>query len=334
MPGVHSDDEPLVREQVGGSSSSSKAQAKAPTTERAPASPVRKSKKGDDLEVEETTTIRAAGVQPKAAAATSSRGRGSKQTNKKDATSAGDPSSSSSDPVEEIELPKLPEAVFPATERLLPIHTGKDDLCMCDLEPYSTDAKRRENSPARAANGWSTAPKRSGGIEKRQSLISDILSRWWYVFPQWPAPDHDYSQALAKKGYREVPVANWTKEKDIDEEGLHKVYQLKQFPGIFRDANQIRMDMRPVKSCPCFLNLQAKPIDQLIKWLKRAYENQIMVLKTDACTGWGNREALVKDLQLSLKTLHSEEKGLLGKYGKRTDPYSRDIKKYLRKLHE
>ncbi|CAD7948644.1 unnamed protein product [Amoebophrya sp. A25] len=319
MSGVHSDDEPLVPEQVGGSSSSSKAQAKATTTERAPASPVRKSKKGGEIEVEETIT--SAAVRPKAAA-TPSRGKASK----KDAA-AGDRSS-----VEEIELPKLPEAVFPPAERLLPIHTGNDDLCMCDLD--STDAKRRENSPARAANGWSTAPKRSGGIEKRQSLISDILSRWWYVFPQWPAPDHDYSQALAKKGYREVPVTDWTKEKEIDEDGLHKVYQLKQFPGIFRDANQIRMDMRPVKSCPCFLNLQAKPIDQLVKWLKRAYENQMMVLKTDACNGWGNREALITDLQLSLKKLHSEERALLGKYGKRTDPYSQDIKQYLRRLRE
>ncbi len=48
-------------------------------------------------------------------------------------------------------------------------------------------------------DGWTNNITRRGG-NGRESLIRDLLSRWWYVFPMWPPEDFDYAAKLDEYG--------------------------------------------------------------------------------------------------------------------------------------
>lgn len=178
------------------------------------------------------------------------------------------------------EMPVLQiwEPKFPPVERLIPLAN----------EPSSPEVRyrmgaydKRTLSPrSRAVDGW----RKEGGFatgerKQRLALISDILSRWWFVFPVWPPADFDYAKALRKTGCREVPIADWLAAPKKDADGLAKVYQLTQFPGVFRNVDEEMLDMRPKNSCPCFANLQKQPIENLFKFVIRAIDNQADILK-------------------------------------------------------
>jgi len=182
----------------------------------------------------------------------------------------------------EVEIPPLWEPVFPPKEKLLSL---EEEGPSSPRLRFNMPAYNKQNlSPtSRAVDGWraknDTVPM-SEERKQKMALISDILCRWWYVFPKWPPgpEEFDYAKALRKLGYKEVPISEWMNHQDPDPEGLKKVYQLGQFPGIFRNAQQEMLDMRPKNTCPCYANLQRQDITQLFKYAIRAYENQIDVL--------------------------------------------------------
>ena len=41
-------------------------------------------------------------------------------------------------------------------------------------------------------------------LKQKSDIIYDILVRWWYVMPDWPPKDFDYSLNLKDLGYRIV----------------------------------------------------------------------------------------------------------------------------------
>eukprot|EP00392_Amoebophrya_sp_AT5.2_P014245 g14392.t1 len=197
-------------------------------------------------------------------------------------------------------------------------------------QPKDKHDKRSEGDDARLVNGWSKTLDRNSGLHKRQEIISKILSRWWFVFPQWPPKDHDYTKALEKRGFSEVAIKDWLKAPQTDENGLSKVYQLTNFPGRFRNNEEDLIDLRPAKSCPCFLNLQRHSTEQLLAWLRRAYENQIAILRE---LGGSDNEEQAKDLAVELKELIANAAATKKDCGKAGDPYNQSTKKHLRKLY-
>ncbi|CAD7945461.1 unnamed protein product [Amoebophrya sp. A25] len=178
-----------------------------------------------------------------------------------------------------IELPPLWEPVFPPAHKLIPLVEVKGTPALrANMSPYE---KKTLSPQSRSVDGWRKA---NAEASARQKLISDVLSRWWFVFPIWPPPNFDYAKVLRREGYREVQISEWNKAPEEVEEApggrkLAKVYQLGNFPGVFRNSRDELLDMRPKDSCPCFANLQKQPWQRLCEFAVRAYENQIDVLK-------------------------------------------------------
>ncbi len=126
----------------------------------------------------------------------------------------------------------------------------------------------------------------------------------------WPPREFDYGRALAKLGYREVPIADWITVPELDDDKLAKVYQLTQFRGVFRNSNQEMLDMRPKNSCPCFANLQKQPIEKLLAFAVRAYDDRFIFFLWNLVPRATHREvarirgAGVRRSFLNLRTLH------------------------------
>eukprot|EP00392_Amoebophrya_sp_AT5.2_P014244 g14391.t1 len=179
------------------------------------------------------------------------------------------------------------EPIFPPQDRLIPLDTpDKSPLLRASMSSYD---KRMLTPKSRAVDGWRSAANNGAVSSERHQLISDILSRWWYVFPVWPPPHFDYKRALRKLHLREVEIRDWQVEpeyKEVDGVKLQKVYQLGNFKGCFRNGQEKFFDMRPKTSCPSFANLQKEPVSKLLTFAIRAYENQIAILKQEKSYNW------------------------------------------------
>ena len=70
----------------------------------------------------------------------------------------------------------------------------------------------------------------------KYSLVYEILKRWWYIMPEWPPRNFDYSPLLKQANLREVPHENFRFESEVDAQGRKKVYQMPGYPGIFVDG--------------------------------------------------------------------------------------------------
>uniref|UniRef100_A0A6T1L4E7 Uncharacterized protein n=1 Tax=Alexandrium monilatum TaxID=311494 RepID=A0A6T1L4E7_9DINO len=130
------------------------------------------------------------------------------------------------------------------------------------------------------------APEDGGGaIKKRdrsvkEQVVADLLCRWWYALPAWPPTDPAYyEEELAKRSLRKVQVAEWEWVPEEDGKGRKKVYELSQFPGLFRTSNGDLVDLRPRDSCPCYANFMKKELPELFDLLVLAIENQMKELK-------------------------------------------------------
>lgn len=173
-------------------------------------------------------------------------------------------------------LTKHWQPIFPPADKLIPLNPNSNPRDLrTNMQPYNKEALQKTD---RYIDGWT---KQADRVTRhpRQQMISDILSRWWFVFPQWPPIGFDYERELKEMGYREVVIADWHKEKEKDGEGLSKVWQLSNFPGMFRNSNNDLLDLRPKHSCPCYANLSRQPMENLIEFVICAYKNQIECLK-------------------------------------------------------
>ncbi|KAH8741562.1 hypothetical protein FG386_002782 [Cryptosporidium ryanae] len=115
--------------------------------------------------------------------------------------------------------------------------------------------------------------------DHKQILVAAVLCRWWHALPDWPPSDTNYSEILKEKKFRLVNIDDWEDAPDIDENGHSKVFQLSNFPGVFRDFKGIAHDLRPIENKPCYSNLIKMDEDQLYKLLVIALENQIKTLE-------------------------------------------------------
>lgn len=205
-------------------------------------------------------------------------------------------------------------AQFPPADKLIPL--PRPDWAADKKDPTASPALRYNKvtynktdlSPrSRAVDGWRMANTEK---TKRADVISKILSRWWYVFPMWPNPETDYSKVLEKRGCRIVQIKDWNTEPE-EENGLKKVYELGQFPGVFRDSNHEMLDMRSKHDCPCFANLAWQPMSNLLTYLIRALDNQIAILTEVKGYRW---EQYKEELEQELRLWQGDKQRLIREY--------------------
>jgi len=200
------------------------------------------------------------------------------------------------------------QAEFPPDEQLMSLleqqqgdglRPLKDDLYMHELpEFHKTEEMLEQEKIARSA--ISTAGVASEDRDPHQDLVAKILSRWWYVLPQWPPKNYDYRPHMLKEKLREVSETRWEDEHDVDGEGLRKCKQHKEFPGVFVDFEENSFDLRPVRSMPCYQTLIRRSTVELHEMLIRAIQNESAILSMQYDEqGEQQREALA-DLEREL----------------------------------
>jgi len=127
--------------------------------------------------------------------------------------------------------------------------------------------------------------------------VAQLLCRWWYALPDWPPSDEKYYEAeLRKRSFRKVKVEEWEWTPVEDEKGRKKVYELSQFRGVFRCSSGDLVDCRPKESCPCYANFMKKDIAELWALLVKAYEGQLVALKTSKY----NETKTAQDIKVAL----------------------------------
>lgn len=112
----------------------------------------------------------------------------------------------------------------------------------------------------------------------KEQLVADLLCRWWYVLPDWPPADFDYSSHLAEAKLRLVPLDKWETEPDRLPDGNVKCYALSQYKGLFRDAFGALRDFRPLNGKPCYSEFIKKTEKELKSLLTDALNKQIQIL--------------------------------------------------------
>jgi hypothetical protein len=115
----------------------------------------------------------------------------------------------------------------------------------------------------------------------REQVVADLLSRWWYAMDDWPPQDEAfYKPLLEAQKLRKVEIEEWewVPETDADT-GRRKVYELKQFRGLFRDSAGGLHDLRPMDTCPCYATFIKKDMGTLYNLLIKAIEGQLEDLK-------------------------------------------------------
>ncbi|KAL7068991.1 hypothetical protein ACR3K2_05240 [Cryptosporidium serpentis] len=133
--------------------------------------------------------------------------------------------------------------------------------------------------------------------DRKQILVAAVLCRWWHVLPDWPPPDMDYNIELQKNKLRLVDIDDWEDAVDIDDNGYAKVYQLSNYPGVFRDYKGVGHDLRPIENKPCYSNLIKMDEDRLYDLLITALRNQIKALQSQSIY---SETALIEELEKEL----------------------------------
>lgn len=134
-----------------------------------------------------------------------------------------------------------------------------------------------------------------------------------------------------------MTIKDWQIAKDTDENGLKKVYQLGNFPGIFRDSTNKMLDMRPKDTCPCYANLQRQSMSDLVDFVIRALENQIHILENQSESRGGPGASMgakvesdyILELKRALDTYRGSKGRLVNEW---TSAKQSRVNKYVRKL--
>lgn len=170
----------------------------------------------------------------------------------------------------------------------------EDDESEDESDSESDTPKKTKKKTPTKKEPAKKEPAKSGG---RDELIYNVLKRWWYCMPEWPPADFDYSVELDKRKLRRIDFKYWRIERDVDERGYKKVYEIPSYPGVFKNAQGENVDLRPRENCPCYEVMKKKSMDELLNLLAKALKNQIEALEKSG----NNDEELMKDLQRELK---------------------------------
>ncbi|CAJ1384840.1 unnamed protein product [Effrenium voratum] len=112
----------------------------------------------------------------------------------------------------------------------------------------------------------------------KQKLVATLLCRWWYVLPDWPPRSFDYDAALARRGYRQVPVEVFESEPEGE---LRKCFPLSGgYRGLFRDEQGLLIDVRPVEGRPSYDQLMLRSTPELHQLVVLAYTRQLEELES------------------------------------------------------
>lgn len=85
-------------------------------------------------------------------------------------------------------------------------------------------------------SGNKSRGSKSKNYLSKENLVSEVGARWWYVLPEWPPKDYDYTQALATHALRAVPADRFNFEPETDDKGFKKVCEVEAYPGVFQDV--------------------------------------------------------------------------------------------------
>ena len=75
------------------------------------------------------------------------------------------------------------------------------------VKEKKTPTKKKETPKKQEKSKSSSQP-----LKTKNSLVYDVLKRWWYVMPDWPPKDYDYGPALLRRGLRKVETKYWKVE--------------------------------------------------------------------------------------------------------------------------
>lgn len=132
----------------------------------------------------------------------------------------------------------------------------------------------------------------------KEQMVADLLCRWWYVLPDWPPADFDYSAALARNNLRLVTLDQWEDEQDTDRTGRMKCYALTQYKGVYRDAAGGLRDLRPKEGKPCFSEFMTKSEKELKSLIVIALQKQLSILESSSERNLGD---IIADIKEKLK---------------------------------
>ncbi|CXI22845.1 conserved Plasmodium protein, unknown function [Plasmodium berghei] len=131
----------------------------------------------------------------------------------------------------------------------------------------------------------------------KEKLVAQLLTRWWYVLPDWPIPYYDYTTELENKKLKLVSLEEFEDHEDIDKHGFKKVYEISAFPGVFRDSLGTAYDLRDKETCPCYNNFIKKTDLELLQLICAAIKNQIICLKNSVYNETYKEVILEKELK-------------------------------------
>ncbi|CDU17147.1 conserved protein, unknown function [Plasmodium yoelii] len=131
----------------------------------------------------------------------------------------------------------------------------------------------------------------------KEKLVAQLLTRWWYVLPDWPIPNYDYTNELENKKLKLVSIEEFEDHEDIDKHGFKKVYEISAFPGVFRDSLGTAYDLRDKETCPCYNNFIKKTDLELLQLICTAIKNQMICLKNSVYNETYKEVILEKELK-------------------------------------
>jgi len=76
------------------------------------------------------------------------------------------------------------------------------------LNRHKVKVKRTSNSN-RHRNTSKLQNQKAKIVKTKVDLIYDVLKRWWFVLPDWPPVDYDYTTALEENKLRVVAKISW-----------------------------------------------------------------------------------------------------------------------------
>ncbi|KAL4468603.1 hypothetical protein ABPG74_005106 [Tetrahymena malaccensis] len=147
--------------------------------------------------------------------------------------------------------------------------------------PQSAPKQSKPSSTSSAQKSTSSSSRnREEPVRKgKDTIVYEVLKRWWYALPDWPPANFDYSSALEQNKLRVVNKQKFRIEPDLDDRGFLKVYEILGYQGLYKDANNKLYDLRPEEGKPSYNSLSKKSEVELIGLLKTCYQKQIEELE-------------------------------------------------------
>jgi hypothetical protein len=135
-----------------------------------------------------------------------------------------------------------------------------------------------EDEDAENAAAQQRMATRRANRSKKDQLVADLLTRWWYVLPEWPPANFPWEDKLKEKKLRRVAVESFEFE-PLEVSGRVKCYELSTFKGVYRDAHGGFHDLRPREGRPSYDVWAEKSESELYDLVARAIENQLVQLR-------------------------------------------------------